>query len=1247
MPPKGKKHQTTLDHVHNQSSREHVLNQPDVYIGDIKQCDRSVICLNSNNEVYKANITLAPAFIQLFKEVATNATDNFYRTKAGGREPGKIYVYVSPQCIIVRNEGDPIPNGYRDFYDDNEKVEKIHSIEMLFGKLRSSTNYETKTKTAKVGAGKNGIGCKAVNVFAKLFRVDSGNNEDGQHTTCIWEDNLSKLSTAIHEPGFKSDYSPKTKGSYDGPNYTQVEWHPDFKRFGIKKLSKTDIDYFAFMCAEFSLANKAKIIFYRDTGSAHNEAEHGALDFSFSGEKTILDFREAATFASLVYPGATDMKHQIVFPNIIKKDEEHENPLNSRSLSDQIRISTNFKDDEHYPRMEVIIMDTPEKSDIPRVLSYVNGISTPEGGGHVKAASEVFLRPLLEKLKEEDPDGAASYNIKSLDRFFSFIVIARVKSPQYDGGQIKSKVSTSESSVKDYSFDVNERLITDILKWSWYTGFEEKIEKKIISDIKKVSVKNSDTYQSANKAGKSGNDCVIYIVEGISASNYPKKRLMELEGKRDKYGFVAVNGKIPNVRKMRRTRALRNKKIQELLAVLGIDPSADYTNMKERSKLRYGGGVQILTDADTDGKHILGLLINFFDIMAPGLLEEGYVSYLATPIVRVFSRKSKKCQERFETAAAFAKWEAENDSSKYKIKYYKGLGTSEDSDIRDDVKNARIIVCKYDDNAAEILNIVFGQHKIAKGETAPRKKWISEPVEEVLVKEKKGSFYQTISNIMNSVLKSFSIDNIQRGLPCVNDGLKISQRQLFYAMAESTNYGTSKSDGDPVEIKISNVASKTTEKVHYTHGEASLYDATFNLARDYIGANNLPIFKPKGQFGTRDKNGTDGSQARYLYIQMDELFPKIYEKEVVNLVDKNREEGHQVEPLWMAGYLPMGIINGSVGIGTGWSNNILAHRPSDILKIQKNWCKDKKTKNDILPWYKGFTGTIKRGKRGDLEALFSDQEIKEREKEMKEVEKRKRGRKPKDAEEVEEDEPEDLDTETEVVKKGDEIVIITGNYEQKGNTITITEIPVSKNISFSSYAIYLDMLKENGYISDYVNKCDPMNDKVHYILKNVDEESFAKHGGINHFTLNLAYIPSMRNMYLLNTDSQVPTNYKTIVDIVETYCENLSVILTKHIKNQKNHYKNERDDLDSKMKFINYIRANGYEVSDEELVANGVDPKWWIIPVRDIKKLSLEKIMEKREQMNGLYEYYKVLTPKELLLEKLEILEPLLESREL
>lgn len=148
-----------------------------------------------------------------------------------------------------------------------------------------------------------------------------------------------------------------------------------------------------------------------------------------------------------------------------------------------------------------------------------------------------------------------------------------------------------------------------------------------------------------------------------------------------------------------------------------------------------------------------------------------------------------------------------------------------------------------------------------------------------------------------------------------------------------------------------------SEHSAYHHGEASLNGTIINMAQDYVGSNNINLLTPSGQFGTRLMGGKDAASPRYVFTKLESvtrlLFPVLDDP----ILEYLEDDGQYIEPTWYLPVIPMALINGSDGIGTGWSCSIPNYNPIDVINILRSKLHGEPTK-PMAPWYRGFQGTI-------------------------------------------------------------------------------------------------------------------------------------------------------------------------------------------------------------------------------------------------------------------------------------------------
>jgi DNA topoisomerase-2 len=184
------------------------------------------------------------------------------------------------------------------------------------------------------------------------------------------------------------------------------------------------------------------------------------------------------------------------------------------------------------------------------------------------------------------------------------------------------------------------------------------------------------------------------------------------------------------------------------------------------------------------------------------------------------------------------------------------------------------------------------------------------------------------------------------------DGLKISLRKILYS-AFKKNLTS--------EIKVAQFTGYVSEHSGYHHGEASLNAAIVGLAQNFVGSNNINLFMPNGQFGTRLQGGKDSASERYIFTQLSKITRSIFPESDDKILKYLNDDGTPVEPLFYAPIIPMILVNGSKGIGTGFSTDIMCYNPLDIIHYLKGKLTNEPSlcnSADFMPYYQGFTGTI-------------------------------------------------------------------------------------------------------------------------------------------------------------------------------------------------------------------------------------------------------------------------------------------------
>lgn len=596
-------------------------------------------------------------------------------------------------------------------------------------------------------------------------------------------------------------------------------------------------------------------------------------------------------------------------------------------------------------------------------ISFVNGIMTKKGGTHVEPFIESLLRPIVDKFNAKKKDKTVT--LREVKPFFKIFVNARVCNPVFSS-QEKHELEHPKLQPKISASDIKK-----ILKWSVLQDIEASVKDKDMSALKNATKKKKgyikiEKLDNANNYQKNGHQCTLILCEGDSAKTYADAGIETgVYGKsgKDWFGTMSLTGKCLNVRKCAPEAISSNKVITNLVKALGLEYGKDYSLEDNYKKLNYGR-VILLTDQDVDGLHISSLIMNFFHCLFPTILErdDPYVVSLCTPIVRIFMKT--KPDKLFYSLENFHKYARGEDPNfiKTKSKYYKGLGTTKIEDVPDTF-GKKIIEYKNDSKTTETMVKVFD-----KKYADVRKKWMEEytPGTDIGLDCPESNITMDISKFLDTEMIKFSIDDCKRSIPCLVDGLKESQRKVIYALKKR------KLSYNKQSIKVAQFAGYVAEHTNYHHGEQNLYDTITKMAQDFVNSNNIPLLYRDGGFGSRRVLGSDAASARYIYTKMDELTNLIFREEDDILLDYINDDGDSVEPKFYVPIIPMILVNGCSGIGTGWSTDIPLFNPKDILESVRCWIEndgeiylnDPDTDQDIcvlpelVPWYRGFTGII-------------------------------------------------------------------------------------------------------------------------------------------------------------------------------------------------------------------------------------------------------------------------------------------------
>lgn len=607
-----------------------------------------------------------------------------------------------------------------------------------------------------------------------------------------------------------------------------------------------------------------------------------------------------------------------------------------------------FEDDAKQPvyeqindRWEVCVAMAPDQQH--QHVSFCNAIYTSKGGEHVRTIVDDIAKHIVPNKAFKDLDVKPSQVKNSTFVFVNALIV----NPSFDSqtkdalttrskdfGPAKFKPSISPKLAK--AIVRNSGIVEEVLHFARAKS-RRKLQRQTGAS-KKSKLTGIPKLDDANLAGtRRSNECTLILTEGDSAKTLAIAGLSVIG--RDKFGVFPLKGKLLNVRDASNQTVGNNAEVQNIMKIMGLNIGRVYS---DTSSLRYGH-IMIMTDQDHDGSHIKGLIINFLHHYWPSLLQvPNFLQVFITPIVKC-TRGSVK--HIFYTTPEYETWCANNDPKRWKIKYYKGLGTSSAKEAKEYFsnlqKNRLHFGCMAD---GSLIDMCF-----RKARVSDRKDWINSYVPGTHM-----DFSQQEMTYKDFVDKEYIVMAVQsnlRGIPHVMDGLKPSQRKILFACLKRKLHS---------EIKVAQLAGYTSEHAAYHHGEASLNSTIVGMAQDYVGANNINLLAPNGQFGTRLLGGKDAASPRYIFTQLAAATELIFRPEDAPLYQYLEDDGQSIEPAYYMPILPMILVNGANGIGTGWSTTIPSYNPKDIVQNIKRMLAGSPP-IEMIPWFKGFEGSVRTG----------------------------------------------------------------------------------------------------------------------------------------------------------------------------------------------------------------------------------------------------------------------------------------------
>ena len=939
------------------TDKEHILDNPDTYIGSIENVNGPMYVFEEGKIVNKT-IDYNPGLFKLFDEGIVNCRDHVVRmiqkkeTDDTTNLVNLIDIEIKDNTITLMNNGNGIDIEKHPTYD-------IWIPELIFGHLRTSTNYNKDEE--KITGGKNGFGFKLVLIWSTYGMIETIDSVRKLKYTQEFAQNLD----VIHKPTItKCSKKP----------YTLVKFTPDYKRLGLSELSKDMIALF---------------------------------------NRRIYDIAGITT---------KDVKVKLNNETLDVKNFNHYTEL----YNDHDKII------EQHDRWSYSVCVSEEFKQV----SFVNGIFTSKGGKHVDYIVQQIIKKMTAYIEKKKKVEVKPSIIKEQIHIFLNCTIVN---PSFDS-QTKDYLNTPPSKFGS-SCVVSDKFIEKLAKQGIMNAscelshIKEKNNSKKTDGNKNKTIRGIPKLVDANYAGtKDSNKCTLILCEGDSAKAGILSGLSPSD--RNIIGVYPMKGKLLNVRGETTKKINENKEIIEIKKILGLESNKTY---KTTDELRYNK-ILFMTDQDLDGSHIKGLCINLFEWLWPSLLHiDGFLGFMNTPILKA-TKSSKMIQ--FYNEQEYELWKLSNNDGKgWSIKYYKGLGTSTGKEFKEYFKDKKTMDIVLGEKDKETIDMVFNKKKADF-----RKEWLSKYERCNVLDTLKTKV--TLGDFIDREMIHFSKYDCDRSIPNMMDGLKVSQRKILYSAFKKNLVN---------EIKVAQFSGYVSEHSGYHHGESSLNGAIVNMAQDFVGSNNINILMPNGQFGTRLQGGKDSASERYIFTNLNKITRLIFKKDDDYILNYLNDDGTPVEPIYYLPIIPMILVNGSKGIGTGFSTDIPCFNPLELIDYIHKKIENDTYTYDFVPHYKGFTGTIE--------------------------------------------------------KDGDRRFITTGKYTIEKNVIVITELPIG--LWNEDYILHLEKCITDNKLKDY--KDQSTDTKVYFKLtlkEPMEEAELLK-------TFKLTTSLSINNMNLFDNNDKL------------------------------------------------------------------------------------------------------------------------------
>jgi len=698
------------------TDREHILDNPDTYIGSVEHVDASMYVFDeAAGHIMLRTIDYIPGLYKLFDEGVVNCRDHVIRmlqradTSEGTNTKLVTHIEIAVSedgTIELTNDGNGIDVAKHPEYD-------IWIPELIFGHLRTSTNYDKDEQ--KIVGGKNGFGFKLALIWSTYGRVETVDHIRGLKYVQEFRNNLTEIG------------APEITKMKTTKPYTKVCFRPDYARLKVPGLTPDML----------SLIKKRVYDIAAVTDQSTKKVK-----VSYNG--TQVPVKNFQNYIDL-YIGPKEETKRVYETT----DERWE--------------------------YAVAMSETHEFQQV----SFVNGIATSKGGKHVDYVVGQITRKLVDYIEKKKKIRVNPASIKEQLILFlrCDVVNPSFDSQTKDYMNTPSNKFGSSCTVSDGFIEKVAKMGVMDLACSLTEAKESKMAAKKTDGTKTKTIRGIANFVDANYSGteKSG-ECVLVLCEGLSAMSGV---ISGLSGEdRNTIGVYPLKGKLLNVRGEATKKISENKEITDLKKILGLENGKVYATIEDVNRnLRYGK-IMVMTDQDLDGSHIKGLCINLFHSEWASLTQiPGFISFMNTPILRATKGQQKLL---FYHQGEYDGWKSglsatgANGEKGWTIKYFKGLGTSTSTEFKEYFANKKIVDFTHDAaRSDDAIDMVFNKKR-----PDDRKTWLENYNKHAFLDTNRPAV--SYDEFIHHEMIHFSTYDCARSIPNMVDGLKTSLRKILY-----------------------------------------------------------------------------------------------------------------------------------------------------------------------------------------------------------------------------------------------------------------------------------------------------------------------------------------------------------------------------------------------------------------------------------------------------------------------------------